>query len=527
MFRALNSYLTRHPLVCDALLWAIPAALFGGFLRALLLDYMPYAYWGSDSKSFFDFAHKFLAHGGITMDAKRRYVYPIWMLFVGALPGSPLRWTAWLQHLLGLVTLVPLAYTVRKLFTHWRWVIVPVTVLYAGLPVILWYEHELIGDCLFVDFVVWACAGWAAWAGARNLQRSQELWWWFFTPFALMMLIKPSGRFYVPGVVLGIVLIRGWRVLNWRHGVAFLAVLLLTLGMGKETQSSWLLYSTAFPLTRLDTPLHADYKAEIREMVEKSRASIDTYYADDQSGFLRRLENATDRPLWMGLGNDEMKKVRIFKELSLEGIKHRPDLFLYISIQRILASANSFEFKQERYAGKTYAKRFAHLYDEMVTDDPDYFRFLFSLPRDAPIPDYEAVTRWVSPAPTSWSATILQNYVARFSDIVNFFHIPDGGAELGHTSKVKGEIASFRPTFLGLWMMAGAMLSLVSNRYRVTLGVWTLAAGSYLFGTFLLGVPSPRYFSPAWPVMVLLLAIPAECLLRLAQLAVLKLRRRE
>jgi len=38
----------RHPLLLDAILWAIPAILFGAGLRLMLLHYSPYAYWGSD-----------------------------------------------------------------------------------------------------------------------------------------------------------------------------------------------------------------------------------------------------------------------------------------------------------------------------------------------------------------------------------------------------------------------------------------------------------------------------------------------
>jgi hypothetical protein len=490
-------------------------------LRGLMLSYIPYAYWGSDSKSYFSFAYELLSRGQITLDTKRRYIYPIWMLFVAVLPGSPLRWTAWLQHLLGLATLFPLAYTVRKVFAWWRWLIVPVTLFFAGLPVILWYEHELIGECLFVDMVVWACAGWAAWVAAPNLKRSQELWWWFFVPFALMMLTKPSGRFYLPGLILGFIIVRGWRVLNWRHGGAFMVVLLLTLGMGREAQSSWLLYSTAFPLTRLDTPLHADYKNEIRDMVEESRANLDTYYDEDRSGFLRRPKDAIGRPLWIALAADPGKRTRIYKELALEGIKHRPDLLLYISIQRTLASANSSDFKQQRFAGDTYAERFAHLYREIVAEKPDYLRFLFGMSKSAPLPNYQTVTQWISPAPDGRAAAVLQNYVTWFSDTVNFIDTPAAD------DRAEGKITAFRPSLLGWLLGSGAMLSLVISRYRKSLGVWTLAAGGYLLGTFLLGVPSPRYFSPAWPVMVLLLALPAEWIVLFIQRTLLNPRRKD
>lgn len=505
MFAGTCGYFSRHPLVRDALIWSVPAIVLGGFLRALMLPYIPYAYWGSDSGSYFDFAYELLSRGGLSMDAKRRYIYPLWMAFVGVLPGSPLRWTAWLQHFIGLMTLVPLAYTVRKIFAAWRWWIVPVTTVYAGLPVILWYEHELIGDCLFIDFLVWACAGWAAWVNTREPQRTVN-WCWFFVPFALMILTKPSGRFYIPGILIGIILVRAWRSLSWHHAVAFVAVLLLTIGMGRDNQSSWLLYSTAFPLTRLDTPLHAEYKAQIRDLVEESRANIDTYYKNDRSNFLRFLDRAVGRPLWQKLGRDRTTRTRIYKDLALEGIRSRPDLFLYISFQRILASANSSEFKQMRFGGATYAKRFKHLYEEMVVNTPDYFRFLFALPKSAPIPEYEVVTGWVSPRPHAGATTMLQSYVRWISKRANFLATSE--------SHVKGKVTRLRPTLLGWWLAGSTLLSLALKRYRNTLGVWSIAAAGYLVGTFFLAVPSPRYFAPVWPVLVLLLALPADAAAR-------------
>jgi hypothetical protein len=473
-----------------------------------MLSYIPYAFWGSDSGSFFDFAHDLLTQGEVTMDAKRRFIYPLWMLFIAMLPGSPLHWTTWLQHLLGLVTLIPLAYTVRKIFISWRWWVVPVTALYAGLPVIIWYEHELIGDCLFIDCVVWACAGWAAWVESRHTQRTLN-WWWFFVPFALLILTKPSGRFYIPGILLGLGLVRAWRILDWRHALLFIVALSLTLRMGRQDQSSWLFYSTAFPLTRLDTPLHADYKAQIRDLVEESRSAIDTYYDNDRSGFLRFLDDTAGRPLWQKLAQDKATKTRIYKDLALEAIKARPDLFLYISFQRILSSANSLEFKRQRFAGVTYAKRFKHLYDEMSLEDPDYFRFLFALPKSAPLPDYETVAQWVSPNPTSRAAAILQAYVETVSDRLNF--LTTSG------SRMKGKVTAMGLTWLGWWLAGSALLSVILKRYRNTLGVWCIASGGYLLGTFLFAVPSPRYFAPAWPVLALLLALPADTAVHLVR----------
>src|SRR4051812_36313027 len=102
----------RHPVVREGVLWAVPALLFGLLLRLLLLSYIPYAYWGSDSRSYFDFAYKLYHEHYFSLVEKRRFLYPIFVAVVNALPGSPLRWLAWLQHGFGLLAVVPVAYLV-------------------------------------------------------------------------------------------------------------------------------------------------------------------------------------------------------------------------------------------------------------------------------------------------------------------------------------------------------------------------------------------------------------------------------
>src|SRR4051812_48269718 len=207
MFARLRSFLNCHPLVRDALRWAIPALIFGTILRVLLVSYLPYAYWGADSKSYFGFAHKLVTEGNISLYEKRRFLYPIILAPITMLPGAPLRWVAVLQHAFGVMTLLPLAYIVRKTLVYWKFWIVPVTVIFAGLPVVVWYEQELLGENVFFALLVWAFAGWCAWAGEARIERSRRLFWCFFVPFALFILTKPSGRFVWPGIAVGLVLV--------------------------------------------------------------------------------------------------------------------------------------------------------------------------------------------------------------------------------------------------------------------------------------------------------------------------------
>ncbi len=511
MLHRLRLFFARHPLVRDAVIWALPALLLGAGLRLLLLSYIPYAYWGSDSRSYYSFVHQLFEHGGLSLDEKRRYFYPIFLLPVSLLPGAPLRWLAWLQHGIGLATLVPLAYVVRRTLGQWRWWVVPVTVAWSGMPMVLWYEHELLGETIFFGTIVWAIAGWCAWVNEARLARAQRLFWWCFVPLALFLLTKPSGRFVWPGVCLGLLLVLAWRRLTWRHWAALAGLVVVTLTMGSKKQAAWLLYVASFPLTALETPRHADYKAEIRDMVEPLRLELDTYYLRDGEpfAFLENPGKQETRPLWKALDGDIKLRTRIYMDLALEGIREHPDLFLYLAVQRIVASANFSEFKDVRFGPDYYAGRFQDDYEKAAEALAQGRRTstLTAFALRAPLPTWEEFRVRLEPRPLAWAPAMVLGWVRGYEALGDTVRLPQGKdfSTLG--------IGRARPTALGLWLALGAVLSLLP-RYRSTLGVWMLVAVSYLFGVFLVSQPNPRYFGPAWAMLLPLLAVPADVLLR-------------
>ena len=507
----LRTFLTRHPIVRDALLWAIPALVLGGVLRLLLLSYLPYAYWGSDSRSYFSFAHKLLTEAYISLDAKRRFFYPILMVPLSALPGAPLSWVAWAQHALGLATLVPLAYLVRKSFFAWRWWIVPITVLYAGMPILLWYEHELLGETVFFAMLLCAFAGWVAWVSETRLERSLRLFWLFFVPFALFILTKPSGRFAWPGVLCGLVLVACWRRLDWRRFAALGALMVATLAVGSGKQGAWLLYTATFPLTQIETPLHAEYKAEIRDKVEAHRLGIDQYYREDDwpFAFLEAPGRQSDYPQWQPLGKDDKLRKRIYMDLALEGVRADPGMFLYLGWQRFVGSLNPSEFKEVRFTPGFYVERFEHFHAQMQEKPGGPIRFAFALPPTGALPPYSEFQRRLSPAPDGFAARAVNAWVAAYFHAADFVQMPVRTIDPHSRSILRARI---KP--LGWWLIAGALLSLLPP-YTRRLGVWTLVAASYLAGVFLFSQVNPRYLAPSWPVLIPLLAVPADMLARL------------
>ena len=131
-------------------------------------------------------------------------------------------------------------------------------------------------------------------------------------------------------------------------------------------------------------------------------------------------------------------------------------------------------------------------------------RLAFGLPAQGSLPPYSEFADRLDPAPHAWPARTVQSCLAFIGGALDFVRLP----KLPATGR---KITLARPTPLGCWLLAGAILSFLPA-YRRTLGVWTLVAGGYLFGVFLVSQANPRYFAPAWPVIVPLLAVPADVL---------------
>lgn len=513
MSAGFRAFFQRHPVLRDALLWSIPALLLGAALRFALMSYLPFGYWGSDSKSYYSFAHMLLSEGYISLDEKRRYLYPLLMAPISILPGPPLKWIAWLQHLFGLIAVLPLAYVVRKSFVFWKWWIVPITVAIAGLPMFLWYEHELLAEAFFFGAMSWAFGGWVAWVTQQDPARARRLFWWFFVPLAVFLLTKPSGRFVLPGIVLGLLMVRAWRVLDWRRWVAICVLFVVSLTVGSKKQAAWLLYVASFPLTQLDTPSHAEYKAELRPIVEPYIRDLDAYYTRDDApfDFLDSPSEEKAPPLWSALDKDANKKRALYMDLAMEGIKAHPLQFLHLGAQRLVASANMAGFDDDRFEAGYYAKRFKGHYETagrlLSEGKKTSAPMAFGFPKAGPLPPYEEFQKELSRPDTSAESAVL-GWVRGYEKASRVVAMPDPPKT---APAAEFSITLARPTVLGWWLLVALPLSLF---YWRGLGVWTVTLTGYLAGVFLVSLVNARYFAPAWLVFIPVLAVPLDLLFR-------------
>lgn len=501
----MNRFFARHPLLRDALIWAIPALMLGALLRGLLLSYSPYAFWGADSWSFLGFTRGVLTDFYFSINEKRRYLYPLFLFPISVLPGPMLVAVGWIQAALGLLAVLPFAYIVRRIFVGWKWVIVPLTLLYAGLPVFIWFEHEVIADTILFDGMVWMLAGWMAWVSQADRARAARLWWWFFAPLAIIVLTKPSVKFFWPGIGLALVVAGAWRTLRWRHWTALGALFVAGLTVGDDDQSSWLLYTSTFPFTQLDTPLHAPYKAEIRDWVLEKRARIDAYSLEDYDVqlYLRAPWQDPRRPHWNAIAKDKSSLSRIYRDMAIEAIAARPDLFVKNALHRLLRSCNAADLDDSRFRADYTSKRIG---PEIKTrkNPESMMRIAFGLPGDAPLPSHEQLQRWTNPHGDSAASRWMINYVRTYQGL---------GALVERPADANTPLDRYRPTLLGVWMLLGMVVACFPPFLR-TVGVWGIALAGALVATYLVGITHVRYFAPVWPLVMLMLAVPIDGAIR-------------
>lgn len=143
--------LLRSPDFHAALWLCVPALVVGAALRLHLCLAAPYGYFLSDTRNFIDSAKEFLESPlsvfGVTT---RTFLAPVLYSVPVGLDIPLLRAVPWGQHAVGLGMIVLAGLLCAAWLRHWRWWIVPVTLVVAAHPTLLWYEHMALPESMFV-----------------------------------------------------------------------------------------------------------------------------------------------------------------------------------------------------------------------------------------------------------------------------------------------------------------------------------------------------------------------------------------
>ena len=313
------------------LLLCVPALLIGGWLRVEMLNgWRGGFYFGPDSGSYWENAFRF-AHGGhLLVTGKRPWMYPLIVWLASHGPVSAAFGVAFVQQFVAWLSIVVLGALVRVVLPLAQWFVVPVTLLYAVQPEILYWAHVLIADSLFTSATL-------AVALAVALHWQKPSWRSLAVAAALIfvaMALRPVGRaLWLPFIPIALLVPNvSWRQ-KFMHAAA-LAILYFPASKATAvTQGEDLLFVSTLPLMRLDAPLHADLKAELRPQVEAARADLWNYITVGQRqvwGDLLDNDPADADSVLQHLRADKKEYTRVRRDISRESLLHSP--FQYAGI---------------------------------------------------------------------------------------------------------------------------------------------------------------------------------------------------
>jgi hypothetical protein len=406
-----------------------------------------------------------------------------------------------LQHLLGLVIVFGIGWIVAQLTRYPDLWVPPATCLAAIWPRMLWYEHEMIAEVwLLATFV-----GAVALALPCGALKNRERLFWFLLALAAIVACKPHGRAIWAGLMVVAVASAG-NPLRW--GIKNLALVglaaLIALTAGSDRQASMLLLNTTLPFVATEGEPYAEYRAMLRPFVEKARADLPNYAAN-QRIYKKSVSGST--PMfgsdWVKLSKDDKLFAKVAKRLAIEGILSHPLQYVLLVTRKIGLAATS------SHGGRFSPEMFWPRQIEMNTlrnEKPDNgLLLLYGMEGDA-LRQFGEERR----QRTNWMAPWMQSL----------------GRSLAWTSYTPngfGQAPSIYPTLFG-WLVLLGFAGCLWPRYFICRSVLWLPAVCYLYATYGVGDTLGRYFHPVDWVGIVMMALGLDLLATLIMNAVSSLR---
>ena len=481
----------------EFLAWCLPALLIGFALRLTLTIQLPYAYFHDDTPDFLTTPYEWLGWHNFEIHGKKTFLVPVLYTLMFALPIPAAITIPIVQHAMGLGLILMVGGLCRLWFETWKIWIVPLTILAAINPFLLWYEHTLMAETTFVCATVLV-----ALAGTLYTRRAT---WWRFALLAVALVVvagaRPEGKLLFGfGLFLAVLVHwRKWAALAVR--VAILATIALFVHRStKSSQAGLLLYTSVARLTPPDlkcAPGFEPYIAPVRNYLQsywdehprfprvRDRKAISAAvkrYLSERGGEKRKTSSDTSNEFCLKLA----------RETCLRNLPALPGLTLIkfrLAARKTPAGLfdNTLFFHEQRIAYALEPERVMRLAPGLL---------------GAELRDHGALDRWIDThyAEVPWFNVLATRWLAT----VNHLHLPDTPYP--------------DYLFLGvpLYFLAGALGLLAIMFRRGNLQRFHVAWGLTLLGFFfvimLTANVRPRFrfvFEPFWFLNAALLA---ECL---------------
>ena len=289
-FNRLRAVVLADPALHEFLWFSVPGVLVAFVLRAWLMIAMPWGFYHPDTHDFMTSIYFLKAHHHWEVHGKTTFLTPLLYTLAFFVPKVPaLILIPLAQHLRGLLVVLMVGGLCRLWCVFWRWLIVPLTILAAIQPAMIFWEHTLLSESGFVfSAVALALAGtvFARWPG----------WTSFAGLLAAMFLVaaaRPEGNLWLGAGILATLIVY-WG--NWRREYAkILAAVALAIGMlsiTKVSHSGLLLYSSLVHLTPDEPKSVPGFGPYIRPLRDRMAAKRQEAVTDDVVRTSRRVNEA-------------------------------------------------------------------------------------------------------------------------------------------------------------------------------------------------------------------------------------------
>ena len=270
----------------EFLWYCVPGVVVAVLVRAWLTAALPYGVFHFDTPDFLQTPYDLLHGHRLTLHNKKTFLTPLlytlpFILHIPALIAIPVG-----QHLLGTLLVLMAGALARLWFTFWRVLIVPLTVLLALNPSLLWFEHTLLAE---TDYVF--CVVWAALAGTLFVRRPG----WESLGFLLAALFftagaRPEGRLFL---AFGVLLVAWVYRRAWRVEIGKLATVAVccaaTLLATRTAQAGILLYTSILHLAPDQSQVAPDLMPCLRPLRDRLRRERARRMSNDVVRIEKRL----------------------------------------------------------------------------------------------------------------------------------------------------------------------------------------------------------------------------------------------
>ncbi len=266
MHKRVRDFARRHDLG-GTLLLCLPAALVAVAFRAYLLAHYPSAFIHNDSASVLETADTLVSRGVFHVEGKNTPLLPA-IYCIPALLGLPiLPFAAVVQHLLGPALVFIIGFLCRAWLIAWKVWIVPVTLLIALHPVIIFYEHLALAETYALFFTTLVAL--LAWLFYRQPRPATFVI--FLVGLLLVAVARPEGNLFV---FFGVALVIRTFWGRWKRGFLYLGLTLawsiLVFVLTPTSQSGLLLHASVVHLSPSSLALSPGLAEALRPIADAS-----------------------------------------------------------------------------------------------------------------------------------------------------------------------------------------------------------------------------------------------------------------